>query len=148
MTASPTPPVEVGRFNHAAIVSLDVERSVAFYASVLGFRRTARPAFSFDGAWLYCDGLGMMLHLIHDAAFDPTPPATKRLNHLAFRVDVDHAKERLTALGVDFREKRLPTLGYRQLFLLDPDGHQLELGEWPEPEELARLPFPTPQPPG
>jgi len=137
-------PVVLGRFNHASLVTADAERSAAFYERVLGLRRTARPEFDFAGAWLWSEGLGMMLHLIEEPGYQPTIEPGRRRNHLAFRVDVDEAKRRLDALGVAYREKRLPTHGFRQLFLDDPDGHQLELGEWPDAEELADLPAAPP----
>jgi catechol 2,3-dioxygenase-like lactoylglutathione lyase family enzyme len=70
----PAAPLDVGRFNHATLNCRDVPRSVAFYRDVLGFQRLKRPGFSFAGAWLYRDGLGMMLHLNeHQSA--PAPAA-------------------------------------------------------------------------
>lgn len=137
------------RFNHAAINCNDKDQSVRFYSQVLGFREVPRPAFSFVGSWLYRDGLGMMLHLIQTDAIDPplAGPAVEqaeadaainsRIRHLAFRVtDVDLALERLDAHGVEYVAKRLPTYGYRQVFFKDPDGNLIEVGEWPDVEQM------------
>lgn len=123
------------RFNHAALNTRDVERAVTFYRDVLGFREVPRPGFSFHGSWLYRDGLGMVLHLIHDA--DLSPPRERiesRKSHLAFRADVDAARMVLRQNGVEFIERTLPDHGYRQLFFHDPDGNVIELGEWPDVE--------------
>ena len=132
-------PLRLGRFNHAALNVTDVDRSVAFYRDLLGLRTVARPQFSFAGAWLYSDGLGMMLHLIHDAAFDPPRERIEtRKSHLAFRVDdVDTVADRLDELGLAYARRTLPDFGYRQLFFQDPDGNVLEVGEWPDVETLA-----------
>lgn len=34
-------------------------------------------------------------------------------------------------------ERVLPEYGYRQLFFNDPDGNNIELGEWPDVLDLA-----------
>ena len=55
-----------------------------------------RPAFSFRGAWLLKREVGVMIHLIHDAAFQPTTdkPINSRTNHLAMQVeDFDVSRE-------------------------------------------------------
>jgi glyoxylase I family protein len=132
--------VEVGPFNHAALNTFNVAASVRFYTEVLGFREVPRPSFSFAGSWLYREGLGMMLHLIDDQRFlAPQPTIETRRHHLAFRVDnFDQAKQRITAHGVEFVERKLPDYGYRQLFFHDPDGNVLELGEWPRAEDMVQ----------
>lgn len=126
-------PIETQRFNHAALNARDVARAVAFYRDVLGFHEIPRPSFSFAGSWLYRDGLGMVLHLIHDAQFNPSRDRIdSRVHHLAFRTNVDQARELLRQHGVEFIERTLPDHGYRQLFFHDPDGNVIELGEWPD----------------
>jgi glyoxylase I family protein len=126
-------PIETQRFNHAAINARDLGRSVEFYCQVLGFHEIPRPGFSFAGSWLYRDGLGMVLHLIEDANFNPPRDTIdSRKNHLAFRADVDIAREGLCQHGVPFVERVLPDHGYRQLFFHDPSGNVIELGEWPD----------------
>ena len=133
MTCRMTQPIETRRFNHAALNSRDLGRSVEFYCRVLGFHEIPRPGFSFAGSWLYRDGLGMVLHLIQDANFNPPRDHIEsRKNHLAFRADVDTSRERLREHGIEFAEHTLPDYGYRQLFFHDPDGNVIELGEWPD----------------
>ena len=131
-------PIPIARFNHAALNSIDVAASVAFYTEVLGFYEVPRPGFSFAGSWLYSDGLGMMLHLIHDQRFEPsfTRDNTRR-HHLAFRVDdIDRTLAQLAEHKVEVIHRRLPDYGYRQLFIHDPDGNLIELGEWPDVEQM------------
>ena len=131
--------IEVGPFNHAALNTRDVAASVRFYTQVLGFHEVPRPSFSFGGSWLYREGLGMMLHLIHDEQFvDSTPAIETRRHHLAFRVDdFDDAKQKMAVHGIACVERKLPDYGYRQLFFHDPDGNVIELGEWPRAEEMV-----------
>lgn len=139
-------PIPVARFNHAAINASDVDASVAFYTQVLGFFEVPRPSFSFNGSWLYSDGLGMMLHLIHDGRFEPiaTRDNTRR-SHLAFRVeDIDRTLELLAEQEIPVIERRLPDYGYRQLFIHDPDGNLIELGEWPDVEQMNIEPIAPP----
>lgn len=139
MPPTPMPrPLPTARFNHASLNCRDLETAVAFYESVLGFHRVPRPGFDFRGAWLYRDGLGMMLHLIEDRAFEPpTDTINSRINHLAFRVtDVDQTLTLLTEHGVEHTHKRLVDYGYRQVFFRDPSGNVLEVGEWPDVEQM------------
>ena len=53
-----------GHFNHIALPSANPQRGAEFYCQVLGFRVVPRPAFSFDGRWLYRAEAGVMIHLI------------------------------------------------------------------------------------
>ncbi len=139
-------PVPVARFNHAALNASDVAASIAFYTQVLGFYEVPRPGFNFAGSWLYSAGLGMMLHLIHDDRFTPTVSRDNtRRHHLAFRVDdIDRTLELLAAQDIPVIKRRLPDYGYRQLFIHDPDGNLIELGEWPDVEKMDLRPLPKP----
>lgn len=133
-------PLAIGRFNHATLNCRDVGRSVAFYRDLLGLRQMKRPAFSFAGAWLYRDGLGMMIHLneIQDLPSLPDDIQTRH-RHLAFRAeDFDATLADLRERGIPFVERTLPDLGYRQAFFHDPDGNIIELGEWPDVEDLIQ----------
>lgn len=135
---TPTP-AAIGAMNHIALPTADPERGARFYCDVLGFVSTPRPAFSFRGAWLLHPAVGVMIHLIHDAKFEPNlaTPINSRTNHLAIHVDdYDAAVAQLAAHGVEFVQHVLPTYGYRQVFFRDPDGNVIELGEWPSPGEM------------
>ncbi len=127
------PIIPTGPINHAALNCRDVARSVAFYRDLLGFREIPRPGFDFDGAWLYREGAGVTIHLIQDAKFDPPRDRIDtRKSHLAFSIpDAAHAAAVLRKAGVEFIDRPLVDLGYQRVFLMDPDGNVLELGEWP-----------------
>lgn len=126
--------IPLGHMDHVALPTSDAARGEQFYCDVLGFQSVPRPSFSFDGRWLVHDAVGVMLHLIHNDDFVASPGAINSLGgHFAIRcADIDAAIAILTQHGVDYVERRLPDYGYRQLFLRDPDGNVLELGEWPE----------------
>jgi glyoxylase I family protein len=119
--------------DHVALPTSDAARGERFYCDVLGFHTVPRPSFSFDGRWLVHEAVGVMLHLIHsDTAAGPSQTINTRQNHFAVRCsNIDAAIDLLREHGVEFVEKRLPDYGYRQLFIEDPDGNVLELGEWP-----------------
>ncbi len=132
-------PLEPGLLNHIALPTANPERAVQFYCSVLGFTATARPSFTFRGAWLHRRDVGAMIHLIHDEGFRPVldRPINTRANHVAMHVDdYDRAVKQLRAHGVEFVERVLPDYNYRQVFFRDPDGNVLELGEWPAVNDM------------
>ena len=120
--------------DHVALQTTDPVRGEQFYCNVLGFHTVPRPSFSFDGRWLMHEAVGVMLHLIHNKDFTaPSGPINSMCGHFALRcLDIDAAINTLREHSVQFVEKRLPDFGYRQLFIQDPDGNVLELGEWPE----------------
>lgn len=133
------PPISTGPLNHVALPTADPERGAAFYRDVLGFQSTPRPSFSFRGAWLIKREVGVMVHLLHDAAFEPAlgGETNTRGNHVAFQVeDYDAAVGNLRARGIECVEVILPDYGYRQVFFRDPDGNVIELGEWPSAEKM------------
>jgi glyoxylase I family protein len=135
----PPLPIQPGLMNHVALPTADPQRAVRFYRDVLGFVETTRPSFNFRGAWLHRREVGVMIHLIHDARFQPAldEPINTRLGHLAIRVDdYDRAVAQLREHGLDYVERVLPDYGYRQVFFRDPDGNVLELGEWPPSNEM------------
>ena len=129
----PAPTIKLGPLDHIALATADPARGERFYCDVLGFRVVPRPAFSFDGRWLVHESVGVMLHLIHQTDHHVSDdPIQTRGGHFAICCsDIDGAMAALEHRGIAFIEKRLPDYGYRQLFLRDPDGNVLELGEWP-----------------
>ena len=129
----PAQNLEPGHFNHIALPTSDAERGAQFYCEVLGFRLVPRPAFSFDGRWLYRAEAGVMIHLIHDDNHQPsTASINTRGHHYAMQSsDVTRDLRLLAEHGVETVERVLPTYGYRQVFFRDPDGNVLEIGEWP-----------------
>ncbi|MCA9231500.1 MAG: VOC family protein [Planctomycetales bacterium] len=127
-----------GPLNHFGLASVDLDRATRFYCDTLGFRVVRRPSFSFEGRWLYRAEVGPMIHLIYDAGHQPPGgEINTRGNHFAMRCeDYDLTISLLKNLGVEFVERVLPDYGYRQVFFRDPDGHVVELGEWPDVHDM------------
>ena len=115
----------IAQLNHVALHVADVERSVAFYRDVLQLKPIPRPAFTFPGAWFQL-GEDQELHLIGERTKEVL--SHNRGNHYALLVDdFDAWERRLTDLGVKFVPRRTRPDGALQLFIIDPDGHYVEL---------------------
>ena len=135
------PGLRIEGLHHVSLPVRDLARSRAFYEDVIGLRPLPRPPFDFAGAW-YALGSTQQLHLI-DAAASPAPtlrgerPVDARDVHFAVRVSsYAEAAAHLRALGYApdaadparrTRESPAGASGFMQLFLLDPDGHVIEL---------------------
>jgi catechol 2,3-dioxygenase-like lactoylglutathione lyase family enzyme len=116
--------MQISELNHVALHVSSVEASARFYGETLGFPALPRPAFTFPGAWFQI-GRNQELHLIGDKLGEPFTEKT-RGGHFAMRVDdLDGAARLLKQKGIRFRSTLRPD-GTRQIFLEDPDGHQLE----------------------
>ena len=126
--------VRVRQIDHVTLVARDLAASRRFYVERLGMDDVPRPAFDFAGLWLRAGET--LVHLILES--DRSGPAgvnedgrakTTRGHHLAFAVDdAAVAAAELEAAGVPFltRPKLRPD-GAVQTFVLDPDGHVIEL---------------------
>jgi catechol-2,3-dioxygenase len=129
----------IHRLNHAVLYVRDVERSVAFYTDVLGFRRiTTLPGAAFLQAPGSSNDHDLGLFQT-GAAAGPSEAghATVGLYHLAWEVDTLAELERLAA--------RLSETGAlvgasdhsttKSLYAKDPDGLELEVA-WIVPADL------------
>ena len=117
--------MHIAQINHVALHVADVERSVAFYREVLRLESIPRPAFTFPGAWLRLGG-DQELHLIGERKREVV--SHNRGNHYALLVDDLDAWERhLVAKGANFVPRRRRPDGAWQIFVIDPDGHYVEL---------------------
>lgn len=141
--------------NHFSIRTAELEASRRFYADVLGLTVGPRPAFPFPGLWMYRgphdDVANAVVHLI---GIDRAAPqgldnylgdrdeaklaGSGAVDHIAFFADGLAAMHvHLKALGVDFRERTVPSIGLHQLFLTDPCGVVIELN-YPASETAAQ----------
>lgn len=128
------------RLDHFSIRTTDVDGTRDFFVRVLGMTSGERPPFKFPGAWLYC-GEKDVIHII---GIDPSDKSglveylgdreetaltgTGAIDHLAFMAeDIDAMRARLTVEGIASREREVPLLGVRQIFLEDPNGVTIEL---------------------
>ena len=117
-------------FDHVALHVADVPASVAFYQDVLGLNPIPRPAFDFPGAWLSLGG-SHQLHLI--GGRDQPTASHSRGTHFALTIDdVDVWLGHLERHAADMRGPRTRPDGYTQIFVIDPDGHWVELNRPPD----------------
>ncbi len=113
------------QLNHVALHVEDLERSVAFYQGVLLLEAIPRPAFSFAGAWFRL-GIDQELHLI--AGRESETRSHNRGNHWAMMVDdIDAWEADFQRRGISYLPRRTRPDGAAQIFLIDPDGHYVEL---------------------
>ena len=128
------PSISVRHIDHVTLVVRDVGASRRFYVELLGMTEVARPAFSFGGAWFRAGAT--FIHLIEE--HDRSGPAgypievlvkSSRNHHFAFEVDDARAcATTLKQLGVALLDDaKLRPDGAVQVFLVDPDGHVVEL---------------------
>jgi catechol 2,3-dioxygenase-like lactoylglutathione lyase family enzyme len=123
----------MGALQHINIRCADAQRSRDFYVDIMGLTEGPRPPFASRGYWLYL-GPEPVVHLVQKPDGEPVRgPGTGDLDHIAFAGhELDAFKAVLTAAGVPFREAVVPRDQTIQIFVLDPDGVQLELN-FPDP---------------
>jgi Lactoylglutathione lyase and related lyases len=138
-------PIQVRQIDHVSLVVADLEASRRFYADLLGMTIVPRPAFDFGGLWLQAGST--LIHLIEqhkesgpagNTIFPGASPS--RTWHVAFLVDnvsAALAEMQTHQVRIASGPKKRPD-GALQLFVFDPDGYVIELGE-PAPP----LPGPT-----
>lgn len=151
--------MSVQRLSHIGICVSDLERSLAFYRDVLGFRE--RSSLMVSGAEpealldlvdvklraVYLERDGTRIELLcfdapgHTGDFGPQPVNRLGLTHLSLRVSdltataqaAEHAGGGVL-LGSRIESERF---GTRAIFITDPDGLRIELLEAPgDPDAL------------
>ena len=138
------------RLDHYSIRTPRLEATRRFYADILGLTEGARPPFPFPGAWMY-QGETAVVHIV---GYDPddldglkaylgdkpvVANGTGTIDHVAFTAnDLPAMQARLTASGLPFREREVPSLKLHQVFVEDPNGVTLELNFPAIPEALAQ----------
>jgi len=144
--------VPLVRLTHIGICVSDMQRSLAFYRDLLGFRREhelhveGEPSdtllglrgVNLDAVYLVRDGV--RIELLRFAS-PPAPPHRARtmhepgLTHLSFRVkDLDATLAALRAAGERVLEEtiiRIPQVQAAACFVVDPDGQLIELVQSP-----------------
>ncbi len=115
----------IEELNHVAIHVEDVERTCDFYSRVLRLKPLPRPAFDFPGAWFRL-GTQQELHIIGDR--NVPVHSHNRGTHFALLVDdVDEWEKHLADVGARCNPKKMRPDGAWQIFIIDPDGHYIEL---------------------
>ena len=120
--------IKIKKAHHSSYAVADLEKSKDFYGRVLGLESIDRPDFKFPGAW-YAIG-PYQIHLIaadKDAPDSGTDAPKGRTTHMALEVeDVEPVKQRLSEVGIAFREGEIILTNMRQVFCRDPDGYGVE----------------------
>jgi catechol 2,3-dioxygenase-like lactoylglutathione lyase family enzyme len=116
----------IQELNHVALHVHDLAASMQFYGNKLGLASIARPNFDFNGAWF---ALGsQQLHLIegHVGKAD----SFNRGNHFAVRVEnIESTRQYLNKQGITYIGPKLRPDGATQIFIIDPDGYNIEFCE-------------------
>lgn len=127
-SAPATPPAHA---EHVAIQAADLDRSATFYREAFGLKPIPTPLA--NRRWLVL-GPGLALHIL-DGRTAPKP--SNRNEHLAIYVDdlapvtawLDRHKLVWTNLAGDPRTMQTRFDGVRQIYVQDPDGYWLEVGD-------------------
>jgi catechol 2,3-dioxygenase len=136
--AAATQPIDPGvRIGHVHLRVANLERALAFYVGVLGFRVTqrygSRAAFVSAGGYHHHIGLNTW----ESRGGDPPPRGSTGLYHVAILYPSRHALadalRRLVSAGVTLDGASDHGVG-EALYLLDPDRNGVEL-YWDRPEE-------------
>lgn len=121
---------------HVNLTVRDLERSIEFYCTLLGWairwrgkNSAGRPAAHVGSDTHYL----ALFQASEDSITDPFPEmdtARPGVNHLGFAVDdMDKAIDRLRVLEVEPRSDDTYDPG-RHVYFLDPDGFEVELVEY------------------
>ena len=128
---------------HLGLRIADPERSIAFYTrlgyEVLG-QVPATPLGTLTMLKLPGDEF-VALELVHDPDHRSAGPGS--FSHLVIQVDDVHATAaRLAALGIRTEQPESPdgSTDFWTAWVTDPDGHRIELVQWPDghPDGMTR----------
>lgn len=121
--------------DHVNVRTARLEALRRFYTDALGLQEGPRPAFSFNGAWMYCADQPV----VHLVEVEETPSAGDdlRVQHFAFRATgLAECLERLAAQGVEYRLGFVRDFALCQVNVHDPDGNHIHV-DFPEAEARA-----------
>jgi len=118
--------------NHFNVLTNDVEATRKFYCGILGLVEGKRPAFSFDGLWLYAGGQP----ILHVSAAKLPDARAGVIDHIAFTTtDLQGTVAKLDEHGIKYSLGQQTGTGIWQLFCRDPMGARVELDF--DPSEAA-----------
>ena len=109
--------------NHITLVCQDLDRSRHFYEEMLGFQVTYRGAHN-----LYLKSGSLWLCLEENRSLEASDIPTKHHSHIALSVDQSRFDSLASSLmASDVRLWKENKSEGDSLYILDPDGHKLEL---------------------
>lgn len=127
--------MQVKGLNHVNIVAADLEKTIAFYETVLGMSAKAIPMApaGFSGRWIEDEDNQPIVHVQqYDAErhgpLDDNRNTTGSIDHVALTChDFDGMVQRCKDLGLDYQVNDRQFGDLRQVFVTDPDNVRLEL---------------------
>ena len=122
----------ITELNHINIRTVKMEATKDFFVNIVGLEIGWRPDFDSHGYWLYCGDVP----IVHLSGSDPDgEPRTNHegrgngLDHLGlFAKDLVGMENTLTENDVTYRKCLASGGKLIQVFFLDPNGVQVELG--------------------
>ena len=126
------PPFRIHGLGEVAIRCHDLPAMAAFYGRTLGLTRLRGSDTDPIVFFRIADGVAghtTVLALFRDDARPATGPGAS-LHHLALSLpfaEQEAARTHFTATGVPFRIEHFDWIGWRGLFLTDPEGNTVEL---------------------
>lgn len=132
-------PLGLTSLNHVSRNCADLEKSVQFYETVLGFVPIKRPgSFDFDGAWLYQAFCRLGIHLLQAEKEGMENAILAGINreinprddHISFQCeDIVQVENSLRERNIKSTRRVVEEGGIKvdQLFFHDPDGFMIEI---------------------
>jgi catechol 2,3-dioxygenase-like lactoylglutathione lyase family enzyme len=132
--------MSINTLDHVSIRTFELDATRRFYTEIMGFEVGPRPNFPFPGVWLYQGGIAV----VHVVGIDPNDKeglhdylgdkgidgqtGTGTIDHVAYvATDIDAMREKFVSTGTVFRERTVPSMNLKQIFLEDPNGVTIEL---------------------
>ena len=129
------------KLNHALILASNVNEMSQFFEKIMGLKRGQRPAFKFEGAWLYDETNTACVHIVsikevngNQAKYlshEPKPESRSQrqiVDHLAFTSNSYRTFIlRLVNTHVTYVERDIPESDERQIFITGPDELKIEV---------------------
>lgn len=136
--------IRLTRIGHVALRVADVERSRAFYTTLLGFEVVEEDP-EHGGVFMALEGLSHTIDLFpveNPRTVPAQTPGAVGVRHIAFLVDSEQALkdayETLQASGVPII-RAIDHVSQKSIYFQDPDGNLLEIYyELPHARELFR----------
>ena len=127
--------------HHVSVIGRDIDRSIAFYEGVLGFKRIARPPFTTPGLWFELGALQVHVVIYPEGSFRTRGVDGNDVHFALHTSDFDAALAALEAKGfsADLADdhpqklivKKTGLAGFPQLYLCDPDQNIIEINQAP-----------------
>lgn len=130
------------KLDHVNIRTTNVDQIVTWYGRVLGLKPSARPGFSFPGAWLSAgNGEAPAVHVVGVDSQPGPYDSRQQLEHFAFSATgLADFLTHLRAENVAYYCRVLPDMEIRQVNCHDCDGNHLHI-DFPATEDADLIAY-------